>query len=184
MSFYILRKISNFFMKILYNPKIIHENNMKIDAPYIIACNHVFIFDPLVILFAFNKNISFLAKKELSFFPFKWFFKASKCVLVDRNNKNDLECVNKILSNGECVGIFPEGTRNRTKELLPFRYGAVSLAIKNDVKIIPCYINGHYNIFKRNLKIVIGKPITLRYMDNKMANKLLKTRIERLRKEA
>ena len=56
----------------------------------------------------------------------------------DSTNKNSYHAVQKTLSMGKAVGIFPEGTRNKTNEvLLPFRYGTVRLAQTTGAAIVP-----------------------------------------------
>ena len=55
------------------------------------------------------------------------------------------------------MGIFPEGTINRTKDIImPFKKGAVVMAIKTNSPIVPFAINGKYK--KNELKIIFGKP--------------------------
>ncbi len=73
-----------------------------------------------------KKNILIIKKTT-------WFFKAVGCISVDRSvhdGKAKGEAI-ETLKNGGAIGLFPEGTRNKTQEfLLPFKFGAVSMAKK------------------------------------------------------
>ena len=102
-----------------------------------------------------------MAKSEYFKSKFAWFFKACGCIPVNRDG-NDKAASNKaleILKSKRALGIFPEGTRNKTKEkLLPFKFGAVSLAKKSDAYIVPFAITGEYKFRSKNLTIRFGKP--------------------------
>ena len=87
----------------------------------------------------------------------------------------------EILKNGGAIGIFPEGTRNRTEqELLKFRKGAVRLAQKTNTKIIPFAIRGKYKAFRKGLEIEYGKPIDITGMTEFEANEYLKEEVLKL----
>ena len=85
--------------------------------------------------------------------------------------------------NGEVLGIFPEGTINRTdKKLMPFKYGAVSFAKKTGAYIVPFAIVGSYNVFKRSIKQIYGKPYKV-VGDLEAENKKLMKKVENLIKK-
>ena len=113
-----------------------------------------------------------------------WFFKDMGCIPVDRKVKNELDKKEeiKLLNEGLVLGIFPEGTRNRTSELLlPFKYGAVSLAAKTGAYIVPAGITGKYK-FRGKIKVKYGKPFKVSN-DLESANVKLKEEITKLIKE-
>lgn len=88
-----------------------------------------------------------------------------------------------MLKKGYVVGVFPEGTRNRTKEfLLPFKYGAVSMAQKTDAYILPVGISGDYKFRSKNLIIKIGMPFKVNDMPLDEANNKLRDEISKLMK--
>ena len=65
----------------------------------------------------------------------------------------------EVLKNGGAIGLFPEGTRNKTKEfLLPFKFGAVSMAQKTNATLVPFGIAGDYIKGGKNLVITFGEP--------------------------
>ena len=88
-----------------------------------------------------------------------------------------------VLNKEGAIGIFPEGTRNKTNEfLLPFKYGSVSMAKKTNATIIPVGITGKY---KRKEKLVVrfGTPFKVDEMSIEDANKKLYNEISNLMKE-
>ena len=90
----------------------------------------------------------------------------------------------QILEQGGTIGIFPEGTRNRTnEELLKFRHGTVAIAQKANVPIIPFAIKGKYRLFRKGLSIEFGKPVDISKMETEEANDRLRNEVlELLRK--
>ena len=173
--------------KLYYNPKIIGKENIPKEGSVIIAGNHKHLFDQCLTILSTKRCIRYMAKKE--YFDNKkvaWFFKGCGCIPVDRTKK-DANAVNSalnVLNNKLALGIFPEGTRNRTKDLLlPFKYGAVSMAKKTDSYIVPFAIIGDYKFRSKNLKIVYAKPFKVNDMYLEKANNKLYKIIEKLIKE-
>ena len=84
---------------------------------------------------------------------------------VDRSKKNK-EAITEgenILKNGGVIGIFPEGTFNKSEYIiLPFKYGAVKMAIDTNAMIVPFAIVGEYKLFRKKIKIVFGKAYNIK----------------------
>lgn len=163
--------------KIYYNPKIINKEYLKVEGSALIAGNHKHLYDQCLTILASKRGIHYMAKKE--YFDSKktaWFFKRTGCISVDRSKK-DSESVNmalSVLKDGGLIGLFPEGTRNKTDEfLLPFKFGCVSMAKKTDSYIIPFGITGDYKFRSKNLVIRYGKPFKVGDLELDEANNLL-----------
>jgi len=170
--------------KFYYRPTIIGKENILNEYPIIIAGNHKHLFDQCLTIIATKRGINYLAKKE--YFDNKktaWFFKNTGCISVDRTKK-DKEATKKaleVLNNKGAIGIFPEGTRNRTnKTLLPFKYGTVSLAKKTNAYIIPFAITGDYRFRSKNLTIRYGIPFKVTDMCLEEANTKLFNKVKEL----
>lgn len=170
--------------KFYYNPKIYGKENIPTEGACLIAGNHKHLYDQCLAIISTKRYIKYMAKKE--YFDNKWvawFFKSVGCISVDRQHGDHSAVVSAIdtLKDGGAIGIFPEGTRNRTQEqLLPFKYGAVSMAKKTDAYIVPFAITGDYKFRSKNLKVVFGKPFKVTDMDVDDANKLLYNTIKDL----
>lgn len=167
--------------KLYYPFKVLNKVDIPKDGPVIICGNHIHLMDQCLIILKSKRPIHFMAKIEYFENPkTRWFFKMVGCIPVNRKIHDDnaksaaLEVLNKELA----LGIFPEGTRNKTKELLqPFKFGAVSLAKKTNATIVPFAITGKYHFRTHNLKLTFGSPFKveedLESANNKLYNTIL-----------
>ena len=178
-----LKNILKIPYRLWYNPKIIGKENIPKTGTIIICANHKHMMDQCAILISTKRMVHYLAKKEYFDGKFAWFFKLAGCIPVNRSIKdtNAKEHAIELLKQGYAIGLFPEGTRNKTKEfLLPFKYGAVSMAQKTDAQIIPVGITGEYKFRSKNLVTRIGKPFKVTGLSLEEANIKLKNEITNL----
>ena len=155
MYFYrFLKPILAPIFKWYYHPTIIGKENIPKDGPIIIVANHKHLYDQCLAIISTKRPIHYMAKKEYFDGKMAWFFKLAGCISVDRSKKDEhaTEQALEVLKQGLALGLFPEGTRNKTKELLlPFKYGAVSMAEKTNALIVPFAITGDYKFRSKNL---------------------------------
>lgn len=160
-----------------YNPTIIGSENIPNDGPMVIAGNHKHALDPILVDVSTKRVVHTLAKKDLHDGIFGWFFRAMGTIPVDLHadrNKEALEAAIKCLEDDCLVNLSPEAKRNYTDEvLLPFKKGAVVMALRTGSKIVPYSITGEYRFRSKNLKIVFGEPIDVTGMDVLTANDYL-----------
>lgn len=160
----LVRGVITFFMRIFYRVEYLNISNIPHDGPFILAGNHKSNLDCLLLISSTKKTIRFMAKAELMK-HFKYLFKGMAIIPVDRSKKNPqaLEEAYHTLNNGGVIGIFPEGTFNKSEYLvLPFKYGCVKMASQTDTPIIPFAILNDYKLFRKSVKIVFGKPYYLK----------------------
>ena len=162
-------------LSFIFNIKLIVKGKHNLqDRNYIFAANHASLIDIPLLLIAVNRYTVFIAKSELSKIPiFKSILDMAGFIFVDRkNNDNAVKSMNNLMDDikkiPRSVAIFPEGTRTRDGELLPFKKGAAIFAINTDIPVIPVAISGTYSWSKKKLfdmsqsviSFEFGEPIT------------------------
>jgi 1-acyl-sn-glycerol-3-phosphate acyltransferase len=183
----LLTPLMRVLFRLYYNPKIINKEVIPKDGPILIVGNHKHVYDQCLTIMATKRVIHYMAKQEYFNSKMGWFFRFVGCISVNRSIK-DKKAVDQalaVLKNGGAVGLFPEGTRNKTEDvfLLPFKYGTVSMAAKTDATIIPFGLTGDYTFRSKNLTIRYGKPFKVSGMSLEEANKKLYNEVESLMKE-
>ena len=187
---YIMYKIIKFIgtplFRLIYLPRSYGKNNISKDGSVILAGNHTSVLDALIMVSTPKRTVHMMAKKELFESKFtNFFFRSMGCIPVNRSihDKNAKNEAIEVLKNNEVLGIFPEGTVNKTNEIvLPFKYGAVSFAKKTNAYIVPFAITGKYKIFRRSIKITYGKPYKVKQELEVENNRLMNT-VKRMIKE-
>ena len=143
--------------------------------PYIFAANHQSQFDIFVLQGFLGFDFRWLAKKELFKVPvFGYAMRLAGYIPVDRSHgrqalKSLDEAAERIAA-GVSVVIFPEGTRSMDGNLLPFKPGAMVLAIKAGVPVVPVAIVGTHQVLPKGkllarsgrVIIRVGEPIATR----------------------
>ena len=173
--------------KIYYHPTLIGKENIPKEGAIIVCGNHKHLYDQCLAIISTKRFLRKKKKKEYFDGPFAWFFKFVGCIPVNRSIKdtNAKEKAIEHLENDGAIGIFPEGTRNKTdKFLLPFKFGTVSMAKKTNAKIVPFGITGDYKFRSKNLTIRFGKPFEVGDMSLEEANNKLEKVIGDLMKES
>lgn len=175
---WLLRPLFSFF----FRSKVVGKKNIPKNGSVIFCGNHLNFKDQFYIVASTKKPIHWMSKKEYFDGPWSWFFRLVGCISVDRKNHggNSLNEALKYLSLGSSIGIFPEGTRNKTnEELLSFKIGAVYLAQKSGASLVPFAITGDLKVFSKNTVLRIGKPFKigqnedLKEANNKLYNCIL-----------
>ena len=186
-GYLLLTPIMRVLFRIYYNPKIINKEVIPKEGPILIVGNHKHIYDQCLTIMATKRVIHYMAKKEYFDGKMAWFFKLVGCISVDRSIKdhNATDKALKILNNNGAIGLFPEGTRNKTKEfLLPFKFGAVSMAQKTNATLVPFGIAGDYIKGGKNLVITFGEPFKVAKEDSlEEANEKLRNEVGNLIKK-
>ena len=170
-----------------YRPTILNTEVIPKKGSVVFCGNHRHKMDQYFIVAATHRVIHWVAKEEyfngkdsifgnptrLSCWVTTIFLKMMGTISVDRNTFSSfsLKAMLRYLHYGSCIGIFPEGTRNKSKDqLLPFKKGAVMLAQKSDSWIQPVAITGNYTKDNSNLIISFGKPFKVGQMELDEAN--------------
>lgn len=150
--------------KLIYRPQIIGKEHIPADGAIVLAGNHTGFFDCLLIGCSTKRCVHYMAKDELIKGVLGPLFKACGIIPVNRRTKDrhSLETAEEYLRDNKVIGIFPEGTINRTDDvIMPFKFGAVKMAGDTNTKIVPFVITGGYKPFKKGLKVVFHESMTV-----------------------
>ncbi len=134
------------------------------DQRFIFVCNHRSMFDPISAMHVLrNYCVSFIAKPSVFRIPLigKIVY-GMGCLPIDRENdrqalKDLLQAADYVKKDFCSMGIYPEGTRSKEAELLPFHAGSFKLAQKAGVGLAIAATTGtekvHRNVLRRRTDV-------------------------------
>jgi 1-acyl-sn-glycerol-3-phosphate acyltransferase len=139
--------------------------NLQPAAVY--ACNHSSNIEPPAVFMALRPlfpRLRVVYKAELRKLPvLVWVFDAAGFVPLERGNPEQsrpaIDRAAQALREGNAFVIFPEGTRSRTGELLPFKKGGFLMAIKAQTPIIPVAVSGGRDAMRKGSPLIW--PVTV-----------------------
>jgi 1-acyl-sn-glycerol-3-phosphate acyltransferase len=186
LGYKILTPFMRVAFRLYYNPKIIGAEKIPKESSIIIAGNHKHVYDQCLTIMATKRVIHYMAKKEYFEGALAPVFRLVGCIPVDRTRRDSSSAKSalKVLKKDGAIGIFPEGTRNKTDAfLLPFKQGTVRMADKTDSYIVPFGLTGDYKFRSKNLTVRYGEPFKIGEMSIEEANQKLHDEVERLMRE-
>lgn len=143
------------------------------NQPVIYASNHSSMFDIWALFATLPGSVRFVAKRELFKIPLLGAaMRAAGHIPIDRAGRKKAfeaydEAARTIQRGTSSIIVFPEGTRSRTGELLPFKNAPFGLAIAAHVPIVPVYVHhtfeilpkGAWRLRPRPIRLLVGAPI-------------------------
>lgn len=147
--------------------------NVDAHQTVIFCSNHPSAMDIPILFVSLPVQFRFLAKRVLFNVPFLgWHLRRSGHIPVDRGRPREalkgFEMAAKRIKEGRPVVVFPEGSRSRTGEMLPFKSGTFYLAILSGVPVVPVILIGSRQVLKPDslhihagrVRVIIHKPIS------------------------
>jgi 1-acyl-sn-glycerol-3-phosphate acyltransferase len=144
--------------------KVAGRENLPHGHAAVFCANHQSNVDPPVLFRAVHPRLHVLYKQEIDRIPLlARAFRMAGFIPIDRHNRESamrsIEAGADSLRAGHSFLIFPEGTRSRTDELLPFKKGGFRMAIKAGAPIVPVAVSGGRAAMVRGSFVI--RPVTL-----------------------
>ncbi|MCX5408747.1 1-acyl-sn-glycerol-3-phosphate acyltransferase [Streptomyces sp. NBC_00335] len=160
-------------LRLLFRPRIEGLENIPEDGAAIIAGNHLSFSDHFLMPAILTRRITFLAKAEYFTGPglkgrlTAAFFRSAGQIPVDRSGKDAGQAALReglgVLSKGELLGIYPEGTRSHDGRLYKGKVGVAAMALGAAVPVVPCAMVGTFEIQPPGQKIPKIRRVTIRF---------------------
>lgn len=162
--------------------------------PVVFMPNHGSLLDPPFVLTALPLHPVFIAKKEIRLIPLVgWAVACAGMIYIDRGSREravaSLKRAAQEVRAGKSVVIFPEGTRTRKGDLLPFKKGGFHLAADAGVPIVPVGIQGAFEVLPKGtfllnpgrIRVKVGAPVAIEpHPDREALIQVVRSRIEAL----
>lgn len=194
-----VRAVFRPMLAMFYRKRLVGLENLPSGGGYLVVSNHVSWIDGIVILWMMPRNVRFVVDGSNFGSGFaKWMAAAFDTILMTANPKSiirALKSARQALTEGDVVGIFPEGTITRTGQLQSFKAGMSKILHGNDAPVVPVYLDGMWGSifsfsggkffikwpdkFRRRLTLYIGKP-----MPNDTPLELVRSQVNQLNARA
>jgi glycerol-3-phosphate dehydrogenase (NAD(P)+) len=163
-----LRAVLVPFFLVYFRMQRVGREHLPRSGPLLLAANHRSFLDPFVIGTLVRRPVYYMAKREL--FEKRWqavLLNALGAFPVDRGagDRDAMATARAILERGDCVVVFPEGTRIRTGPLGEPRRGVGRLALETGAPVVPVAVIGSdavrrgWRIRPRKVRLRVGRPL-------------------------
>jgi 1-acyl-sn-glycerol-3-phosphate acyltransferase len=139
--------------------------NVPLEGPVLLVSNHQSNLDPVLVGIACPRQLKYLARQGLFFWPFSLWIRSLGAVPIDRE-KGALAGIRitlQVLKEGEAVLVFPEGSRTPDGQLHELLSGFCLLARRSKATIVPCGIEGAFDALPRGSSVPRFAPIRLEF---------------------
>jgi len=178
-------------LRVLFRPWVRGMENIPTTGPVILASNHLSFSDSIFLPLQSRRPVVFLAKSEyftgkgLKGALTRWFFKSTGQLPIDRSggkaSEASLNTGLKVLSQGQVLGIYPEGTRSPDGRLYRGRTGIARMVLESKAPIIPVAMIDTEKVQPigkrlpriRRIGIVVGTPLDFSRFDGMEGDRIV-----------
>ncbi|MBB0246872.1 1-acyl-sn-glycerol-3-phosphate acyltransferase [Streptomyces alkaliphilus] len=145
--FLLLKSLLGPLLKLLFRPRVEGADRIPGEGPVILAGNHLTFIDSMILPLVTGRRVYFIGKNEyvtgrsLKGRLMAWFFTGVGMIPVDRDGGHGgvaaLMTGRRVLEEGKCFGIYPEGTRSPDGRLYRGRTGIARLTLMTGAPVVP-----------------------------------------------
>lgn len=168
--YYTLYHLARLVGRLCFRCRVLHADRIIQHGPVIVASNHQSYLDPPLAGSACTRAVYFLARKTLLDIPVLGrILPKLNVVPVDQEgtDRSALKALIRLLEQGHCTVVFPEGARTPDGRLQPAQPGLGLVIAKTRAPVVPMRIFGAYDALPRGssrlrfarITIVVGEPI-------------------------
>ena len=192
MAYFILKTfVLGPLLRVLFRPWVRGIENIPTNGPVILASNHLSFSDSIFLPLQSRRPVVFLAKSEyftgkgLKGALTRWFFKSTGQLPIDRSggkaSEASLNTGLNVLSQGQVLGIYPEGTRSPDGRLYRGRTGIARMVLESKAPIIPVAMIDTEKVQPigkrlpriRRIGIVVGTPLDFSRFDGMEGDRIV-----------
>jgi 1-acyl-sn-glycerol-3-phosphate acyltransferase len=155
------RAVLRLLFTVFYRLEASGQHNIPASGPVVLCGNHTSNLDPPLLGTPISRKVHYMAKAELFNMPIiGWLIPRLGAFPVKRGgvSKESIRLAIQLLTEGNVLGVFPEGTRSNAGGM--GKKGAAMLALKSNAVVIPVSIIGNYSLF-RKMRVHYGEPVDL-----------------------
>ncbi len=141
---YLLRFVAFIASRVVYRFRVRGEEHIPTEGAAIIVCNHVSFVDAVLLMAASPRPIRFVMDHRIFAVPvLGWLFKLAKAIPIAPQAEHPqiyaaaFEAADRVLAEGDLLGIFPEGAITKDGELQPFKGGVMKILERRPVPVVP-----------------------------------------------
>jgi 1-acyl-sn-glycerol-3-phosphate acyltransferase len=175
------KALAGWFIRLYCRMRVRGTEHVPATGPVIIAANHRSMWDVPIHVIACPRPVTFMAKRELFKGPLlSWGWRVLGGFPV-RRETSDIRAIDTglaVLERGEVLGLYPEGTRSLSGEMLPFLKGAAWIALRMGVPIVPCGLKGTGRrppegkpLIGKRVEVIFGPPLPIEREDDPRVRK-------------
>lgn len=151
---YLLRFVAWVASRCIYRFKVTGDEQIPVEGPAILACNHVSFVDAVLLMAASPRPIYFVMDHRIFQVPvLGWLFKLAKAIPIASRKEDPVtyeaafEAAAKVLREGDLLAIFPEGGITRDGQLQEFKGGIMKILERQPVPVIPMALTNLWGSF-------------------------------------
>jgi 1-acyl-sn-glycerol-3-phosphate acyltransferase len=151
---YLLRFFAFVLTRCVYRFRVTGAEHIPAHGPAVVVCNHVSFIDPVLLMAASPRPIRFLMDHRIFKIPvLGWMFRLAKAIPIAPKSEDPeayqaaFDAADRVLADGDLLGIFPEGGITADGKLMEFKGGIMRILERRAVPVVPMALQNLWGSF-------------------------------------